>query len=539
MASLTLTLPQALKHAVTAYKAGDFLKAADLCQKIIMQKQDYFDALHLLAIVQSKLGKNDEALVSFNRALSVRPNHADAFNNLSITLKMLKQLDDALASCNRALAAEPGHTEALYNRGLILHDLTQFDEALASFDRVLAARPTFAEAFNSRGITLRAMNRYEEALASYDRAIEIRPDYPEALNNRGNVLREFGRFKEALSEYRRAVTLQPDYADAHWNDALMSLRLGDFANGWVKYEWRWKKNSFTSPQRDFAKPLWLGTETIKGKTILVHSEQGFGDTIQFCRYVPMIIERGARPLLEVPETLQNLLKDLSGVAQVVVAGTKLPDFDLHCPFLSLPLAFGTRLETIPATVPYLHVSPENGRKWNLLLGRTSGPKIGLVWSGRPTNKNDRDRSINLESLLPLFDTDAKFVSLQKDIRPEDATVLRGRKDLVHFGDNLSNFSETAALLSNLDLVISVDTAVAHLAGALAKPVWVLLPYIPDWRWLLGRDDSPWYPTARLFRQDETRTWSRVVSRVHGELQAFVKERSSGSEMTHGHHLSLM
>ena len=258
-------------------------------------------------------------------------------------------------------------------------------------------------------------------------------------------------------------------------------------------------------KRNFTQPQWFGHENIAGKTILLPAEQGFGDTIQFCRYVPLVAARGARVILEVQEPLSELMTSLTGASQIVSKGDPLPDFDIHCPLLSLPLAFGTRLETIPSAVPYLRASSQAVMNWDTRLGPKRRPRMALPGLVEPTHPNDHNRSIGLGALLPLLDIDATFVSLQKDVRTEDATVLKERSDLLHFGDALKDFSDTAALISNLDLVISVDTSVAHLAGALAKPVWVLLPFIPDWRWLLDRADSPWYPTARLFRQDPSMT----------------------------------
>jgi hypothetical protein len=273
-------------------------------------------------------------------------------------------------------------------------------------------------------------------------------------------------------------------------------------------------------------PLWTGAGEIAGKTILLHAEQGYGDTIQFCRYVPLVAERGARVILEVPKPLQELMSTLACTAQIVRKGAPLPDFDLHCPLLSLPVALDTRVETIPSATPYLKVPAAAVKHWDLQLRQYGRPRIGIAWSGSATHKNDRNRSISLNALLPLMDTHATFVSLQKDVRADDARVLKERNDLLDFGDALVNFSETAALIANLDLVISADTSVAHLAGALAKPIWVLLSFVPDWRWLLDRDDSPWYPTARLFRQDSSRAWESVIDSVRVALSEFVQSRSS-------------
>ena len=335
------------------------------------------------------------------------------------------------------------------------------------------------------------------------------------------ILHEMKQFDEALVSYDRALAVRPDHADAHYNEAFCRLLIGDFDRGWKQHEWRWETEQRRSQKRNFAQPLWLGSNEVAGKTILLHAEQGFGDTIQFCRYVPLVAERASRVILEAPGTLRGLMSTLPGATKIVSRGEPLPEFDLHCPLLSLPLAFGTRLETIPSVTPYLRTPLQDSKNWQARLGPKTRPRIGLVWSGRRTHRNDQNRSISLRSLIPLLEINATFVSLQKDVHPDDVALLRARSDLLHFGEELKTFSDTAALLSNLDLIVAVDTGVAHLAGALAKPLWLLLPFIPDWRWLLDRDDSPWYPTARLFRQDDSRNWDNVVERIYAALHELV------------------
>jgi tetratricopeptide (TPR) repeat protein len=389
---------------------------------------------------------------------------------------------------------------------------------LASYNRALKVRPDYAEALRNRGLILHKLKRFEEALASYDDALKVRPDCAEALTNRGGTLCELKQFEAALATYDHALTLRPDYAEAHFSEALCRLLLGDFGRGWEKNEWRLQARSLRI-KRNFAQPQWTGQEDIAGKAVLLHAEQGFGDTIQFCRYVPLVGERAAHVILEVQRPLHELMNTLPGGPQIVVRGDPLPEFDLHCPLLSLPLAFETQLETIPFDTPYLRASSERVISWNARLG-PNRPRIGLAWSGHPSNWNDHNRSIELSALLPLLGLHATYVSLQYDVRTGDVTVLQDRSDLLHFGDELKKFSEMAALVSNLDIVISVDTNIAHLAGALGKRVWVMLPFVPDWRWLLDREDSPWYPTARLFRQYDTREWDNVIARVYTALHDF-------------------
>jgi tetratricopeptide (TPR) repeat protein len=500
-----------------------FDAALTYLDKVLAIAPQHGDALNVRGNTLKALGRFADALASYDRALVVRPGFAEALSNRGVVLHEMKRFAEALASYDRAIAARPDYVEALSNRGATLQALRRFAEALASYDRALAVKPDHAEALYNRGHTLLELGRLDEALASYDGALAGRPDYAEAFSNRGYVLHKMKRFDEALASYDRALAVQPDFADARHNEALCRLLVGDFGRGWEQYEARWETAQLAAMKRNFPQPRWRGSHDLAGKTILLHAEQGLGDTIQFCRYVPCVAERGGRVVLEVQRPLHVLMRTLAGAAQIVSTGDPLPDFDVHCPLLSLPLAFGTDIETIPSATPYLYAPSSAVMDWERRLGAKRGPRIGLAWAGNPGHKNDQNRSIGLGPFMPLLDIDATFVSLQKDVRAADAAVLNGRRDLVHFGDALANFSDTAALMSTLDLVISVDTSVAHLAGALGKPVWVLLPFVPDWRWLLDRETSPWYPTARLFRQDGTRTWDTAIARVHEALGDFVQQ----------------
>jgi tetratricopeptide (TPR) repeat protein len=491
-------------------------------ERALQLRPDFAQAHFNRGNVLQALNRNDEAVASYDRALALRSNHVATHSNRGNSLQFLKRYDQALASYDRAIAVNSDYAIAHYNRGNVLQDLNRYNEALASYDRAIALESNFAEALSNRGNVLQRLKRFEEAVASYDHALDARPDFAVAYLNRGAALQGLRRFDQALASYESAIKARPDYADAYFNKALCLLLLGAFDRGWEMHEWRWQTEQLRNDRRSFRQPLWLGRDAVAGKTILLNCEQGFGDTIQFCRYVPLVVERGARVILEVQQPLRGLMASLTGATQVISRGDPLPYFDINCPLLSLPLALGTRLETIPSEVPYLHVSPQAVMDWGNRLGPKSRPRIGLAWSGLPKHNNDHNRSISLSALLPLMDIDATFVSLQKDVRPADAIVLNERSDLLHFGDALKDFSDTAALISNLDLVVSIDTSVVHLAGALAKPFWVMLPFTPDWRWLLDRDDSPWYPTARLFRQDETHAWDNVILRMRTALREFIQ-----------------
>jgi tetratricopeptide (TPR) repeat protein len=469
-------------------------------------------------------GRLVEAEKIYRKILAAQPNHFDSIHLLGAIFCQRGNHTQALHQINLALKTKPSSSLALNSRGVALKELKRFEEALASFNRALTLRPDYAQAYSNRGATLHELKRFEEALTSFDRALALQPDYAEALFNRGATLHELQRLEEALASYDRALTLRPNDVKTHYNQATCRLLIGDFDRGWKQHEWRWETES--NQKRNFAAPLWTGREDLAGKTILLHAEQGLGDTIQFCRYAPLVAARGARVILEVQKPLHALMRSLPGAAQILSQNDPLPRFDFHCPLLSLPLAFGTRVETIPSAIPYLAAPEAKMQAWRDRLGTHHKPRIGLVWAGNPriglpnANRIDRQRSIAVDRLTPIFQiTDYEFYSLQKG--DEAVAQLRSsplRQQVIDWTDELYDFSDTAALIANLDLIISVDTSVAHLAGALGKPFWLMNRYNTCWRWLLGRNDSPWYPTARLFRQDQTRNWDGVIAHIQEALR---------------------
>jgi tetratricopeptide (TPR) repeat protein len=485
--------------------------------RAIALRPDYVDALYNRGNALKDLGRFEAAIANYDRVLALQGDHPLALNNRGNALQALRRLDAALESYNRAVALKPDYIEAFNNRGVVRHELKQYDAALADYDAAIALMPDCVEAFYNRGNALLALQRCEQAVASYDRVLALKADHAEACYNRANALRELGRFDAAFASYRQAQALKPDYVEARWNEACLRLLTGDFARGLAQAECRWQNPALGLELRDDARPLWRGDEPLAGKTILLHADEGLGDAIFYARYVPLLAARGARVVLELDQGLHALMSGLDGVVRCIQKGEPAPDFDLHCPLSSLPLAFGTRLSTIPSS-RYLH-APALPAKQRARLGGKRGAKIGIAWSGNPRHSNDRNRSVPLETLSPLFGAHATFVSLQKDVRPADAPVLARTRSIVDAGPSLKSFADTAALIGELDLVISADTSVAHLAGALGAAVWILLPFIPDWRWLLARDDSPWYPSARLFRQDERRDWRSVAEAVRAALDA--------------------
>jgi tetratricopeptide (TPR) repeat protein len=504
-----------LRRALRAHEHGEFDKAERLYAAVLEAQPDHFDALHGLGLLNYRRGRLDAALALIQAALKADLAHADGFSSLGLVFHALKQFERALKSYDEGLRLAPDDIELLNRRGVALLEIGRPGEALQNFERVLAVAPDHLDALGNRGNALIKLNRPAEALLSYDKALTVSPDNAQLLTNRAAALRRLDRPHEALRSARRALLSRPDFAQAKFVEGVARLTLGDFS-GWRGYEARWGVGFLASHRRSFAAPLWLGEQSLDGKTVLLHAEQGYGDTLQFVRYAPLLAGRGANVILEVQPELAKLLSPLPGVAAVIARGKPLPPFDFHCPLLSLPLAFATELATIPAAIPYIAAAEHDIAPWRERLPRRR-PLIGLVWSGERSHDNDRNRSLRLETLLPLLKTQATFVSLQHEVRDEDAALLRQQSAIVHVGDRFSDFADTAAVISLLDAVIAADTAVAHLAGAMGKPLLLLLPFGADFRWLRQRDDSPWYPTARLFRQPAFGDWDSVIETLRCEL----------------------
>ena len=494
-------------------------------EKAVQIRPDAAELWTRVANVLMLLRRWDQAVLSFEHALKLDPRYWYAAYNYALLLLQSERFEDAVIQLNLCNELQPDHAATLSGRGTALHRLNRFEEALSDNRQAQVLDPANADICNDIGAALQKLGRNEEALEWFDRALDLRPNFVWALNNKALTLGELHRFDEAFMLYHHVKEIEPENAQTDWNIALLHLLNGDFVAGWRGREARWKIPSHpgTAGYPKFSQPMWFGEENIEGKTILVCADEGLGDTIQFVRYAPMLKALGARVILLPQESLHPLLSGLPGVSQCLPNLSKgLPAFDFHCPVTSLPLAFRTTLETIPVPASYLPAPAEVRRQvWEDRLGHDGKLRIGLVWSGNPKHKNDRNRSIPLRMFSGILDADAIFVSLQKDPRPDDTAVLRERTDIVDLSAYLTDFSETAALVSCLDLVITVDTSVAHLAGALGCPTWMLLPHTPDWRWLLHRDDSPWYPTMRLFRQTETQDYASVLDRVKTELRKLV------------------
>jgi Flp pilus assembly protein TadD len=455
-----------------------------------------------------------EAIACYDRAISLKPDYMEAHRNRGNALRQLGRLAEAVASYDNAIALRP-NVASYTNRGNVLRELKRTEEALQSYEHAIALDPRYAETHNNHGSALQELGRFEDAVASYQRAIALKPDYAQGYNNLGVALTELRRIDEATAAFDEAIALKSDYAEATWNRGLAHLLAGQYASGWRDYEARKQKRDPVG-DRSFPKPLWLGDAAVSGKTILVHWEQGFGDTIQFSRYLKLLADAGAKVLFAPQRPLKRLMETLDPRVQIVDIDEPLPEFDFHCPLMSLPLAFGTEPRTIPRIERYLRVDREKANAWRGMLGERTKPFIGVAWSGSTQHKNDRARSIEFRRFMALLDDRYRFISLQKEVSDEDRLSL-SRAKIVHLGDALGDFADTAALCSLMDLVISVDTVLAHLAGALGGPVWLLLPYVPDWRWMLETTDTPWYPTMTLIRQRRRGDWDETLRQVRSEL----------------------
>ena len=508
--------PEAHNNLGVALRDEGRLDEAITCfGRALTLKPDYPDAHNNLGVAFGDQGRLDEAVACFGRALALKPDYPEAHNNLGVALGKQGRLDEAVARHRRALALKPDYPEAYNNLGIALRNQGCLDEAVACYGRALAFKPDYSEAHNNLGVALRDQGRLDEAVACYGRALALKPDDPGTYNNLGIALGDQGRLDEAVARFGRALAIKPDDPDTHNNLAMVLLARGDMATGWKEYEWRWKTPPMIKAHRNFAQPHWRG-EAAQGQTLLIHAEQGFGDTLQFCRYAPLAAARGLRVIMQVPKPLVRLLRCLPRVDLVVGQGETLPSFDLHCPMLSTPLALATTITSIPSAASYLHADEAQVAAWRTRLTAMANQdlRIGLAWAGNPALPADCRRSLAPDRLAPLFDLSGlHFFSLQKGgpAAPEGSP-------LTDFMEEMGDFADTAALIANLDLVISVDTAVAHLAAALGKPVWLLNRFDSCWRWLAGRRDSPWYPALRLYHQPRPGDWGPVLAEVARDLR---------------------
>ena len=550
--------PSAKFYRLTALEATgqiDLTAYLDGLQDLVQSDPTHVDSLNAIGNVYKAQHQFNQALAVFDRALGVDPHFAAAHSNRGIILNELKRYEEALASFDRAIHLHDQLVEPYVNRVISLMGVFREEEALGSADQAIFISPHLAEAYSNRGLVLIKLMRFEEALDALSTAIQLDPDLAEAYSNLSDALWNMGqsaaalehakkaidlrpdlasahnnlaiillgslKLDEALSSFDQAIALDPESADAHFNRSLLLQLQGNLFEGLKAYEWRWR-GPFRRFVRDFVRPLWLGDEALDGKTILLSSEQGFGDAIQMIRYLPHLATKATKVIVEAPAPLATLFEAMAVAAEIIPRGESLPDFDVYCPLMSLPLAFKTDLDSIPDQTPYLRVPDDRQAVWEPLLANKTRPRIGLVWSGSTEHRNDRNRSIPLELFENLLKLPFEFHVLQKEIREVDQKKMPDFTNLQLHTESLHNFADTAALVAHMDVVISVDTSVAHLAGALGVPIWILLPFSPDYRWMLDRKESPWYPSATLWRQQDLGSWDEVLKQVEVALLESLK-----------------
>jgi len=469
----------------------------------------------------AKAGEHQKAIEELRQAARLAPTQANYRYQLGLSLQALRQFPAAAAVYRGCVEISPKMADAWSNLGVALSESCDCNGAIACFLRVQQLKPASAEGFFNAGVCYASLWEHGKAVEQLSKAISLRPSMSAAYIWRGKSLHVLGDMREAINSYRKALSYDPASAEAHWGLSLAHLMLGEYAEGWKEYEWRWRWAQFPSARRNFSQPQWSG-EPLEGRSILLHAEQGFGDTLQFVRYAPLVAAAGGRVILEVQPELFALLRDYPGVAQCVQSGEALPRFDLHCPLMSLPLAFATTAESIPAAVPIRLQVAES-----LQASEADGLRVGLVWAGNKIHQWNGQRSLGLTQFAPLWRLAGavRFVSLQKG----QAAAQRIESQLPFAMEDgvatAKDFADTAAVIAGLDLVITVDTAVAHLAGSMGKPVWILIPESPDWRWGLTGESTPWYPTARLFRATRSGGWPELMAQVAAELEKRCNQRS--------------
>ena len=538
-----------------------FEQATECYEKAVELNPDYIEAHNHLGVVLSEQGLYEQAGHCFRRALELAPDYAEIHNNLGIVFQASGQLvqaikyyqqalklepdfpeayynlakaqedqelyDEAISNCNRAIALNPDYAEAYNLLGIALNEKKRSTEAIEKFRYAIELNPTEAEFYNNLGMALKNEIRFEEAFAHYRRALEMEPDFMQAYYNLANLLRDIGSCDQAIINYKRAISLKPDYAEAHWNLSLALLLKGEYTQGFKAYKWRRNADLKTITKFHLTgKPRWDGSD-LKGKTLFVHYEQGLGDNLQFIRYLPMIKQRGATIVFETLPLLLGLFTNLPFIDRLVAYSRdrKAPvEFDCYTSLMDLPHIFGTTIDNVPAQVPYIYADPAKAEYWKQKL---AGPqlKVGIVWAGSPEHGNDHNRSCKFEQFLPLAEIEGvKLYSRQKGAAAQQLEVSAARTAVTDITAQFEDFTDTAAAVKNLDLVISVDTSVLHLAGAMAKPTWALLPFAPEWRWMLNRQDSPWYPTMQLFRQTKWGDWNSLFDCVAKQLKALVNTK---------------
>lgn len=506
-------------HASRFRQQGDYAKAQSIYKQILTIDPNDVDALFGFGILAQDLKQVDIASAIFSKLIEIDDTYCQAFFQRGRLHSLNKNYSLAIKDFGAALAIDPDFFEAISSRGIAHTRQSDFDAALADFCAAVQLRPKSADAYYNRALAYKNLGKFDLAVADYTKAIAHNPSHFQALNNRGMAFRELRLFGEAIADFGACVALKPDFADGYWNNALTHLMIGDYENAWRLYEHRWDSPNFTSKKRKFNTPLWLGTPSLTGKTILLHSEQGLGDSLHFCRYIKKFERLQCTVLLEVERPLMRIMESLLPAERIFEKGTDLPAFDFHCPLMSLPLAFQTTVETIPFASAYLSTDPNRVKRWQNYLGAASKLRIGLVWQGNPNHRNDQNRSMKLANVIHNLSPDFEWYSLQMQVSDADKHLIDSTSHLTHFGTLIGDFAETAALCTVLDAVVCVDTSIAHLCGSIGQPVHLLLGYTADSRWHADGDTTPWYAAMRIYRQEPDRCWNRPMQRAISEIKA--------------------
>lgn len=516
--------PEVLRFlGIVATERKEFSAALKFLKRSLRIYPKNFYTLNNLGNLYLDLLDYSSSLSAFNQALQINPSFDEAWLNKGTVLHELKNYQEAISHFEKALNLNPQYVEALCNKGNSLHALKLFEDAIEVYKHALELSPDYSKIWFNIANSMCELNRHNESLMYYDKALQLNPFDAHFLSNKGNALYELSRLDEAIDHYDRALLLDSNYCEAQFNKGLALLLKGDFENGLPLYENRWKSPTVPrSPKKNSSKaPVWLGVESLEGKSILLYGEQGLGDFIHFCRYAKLVKQLGAKVILEVPKELDELMRNLNGASQLIVKGQKYPSHDFKCPLMSLPLAFNTNSKNIPTDTPYLIADQEKITSWKLKLGEQKKKRIGLVWSSASNFKDDSKRSLQLKEFIKALPLEKfEYICLQKHLNDCDKSLFNSFGHIKFFGNELNNFADTAALIENIDLVISTCTSIPHLSGSLGKETWLLLSKVPDWRWHLDINRSPWYPSHRLFRQSIFYDWNNVLSQIHSELQNF-------------------
>ena len=511
-----------LSRASDFHTRGDHAKAQAIFKQILISNPDDVDALFGFGLLALTLKQNDIALAVFTKTVDLCSSHFLAFFQRGRIQSQNKNYEKAISDFEAALAIEPEFFEAISNRGIAYSKLSKLDAALTDFSTAIKIRPESADAYYNRALAFTNLEKHDLAIADYTLAIVKNPTHFQAFNNRGIAYRELFLFDKAIADFQTCVELKPDFADGYFNKALTHLMIGDFANGWQLYEHRWNSSNFTSKKRNFKKPLWLGDQLLNGKTILLHSEQGLGDSLQFCRYIKQFKDKPCTVLLEVEKPLFNIMTTILPATQIFEKGSELPAFDFHCPLMSLPLAFKTTIDSVPESAGYLNVDREQTAVWQKFRQPSENLHVGLAWRGNPSHSKNASRSAELSDLINELSPEFEWYSLQIDLTEDEKRLIKGHENFHHFGASIGDFAKTGALCDVLDVIICVDTSIAHLAGALGVRTYLMLSKVPDARWLCEGQRTIWYDSVNLCRLETGQSYSDLIKTIQVDMLSKLK-----------------